>query len=123
MLVWGWWAFEILGFMASYISPEALAAQSVLLAIGVFTFMIPSGFSKSTTTLIGNAVGAEKPALCNQYYKTSLVVVTAMAAVTALLLWLFEHQIIGIFTSIPDIIDLILTAWPMYIVYVLVDAA
>jgi Na+-driven multidrug efflux pump len=59
MLVWGWWAFEILAFMASYISPAALAAQSCMRAIGLFTFMVPSGFSRSATTLIGNAIGAE----------------------------------------------------------------
>jgi len=61
--------------------------------------MIPSGFSKSTTTVIGNAVGAENVALCNQYYKTSLVIITAMTSVTALLLWVLKNPIIGIFTT------------------------
>ena len=123
MLVWGWWAFEILAFMASYISPEALAAQSCLRAIGLFTFMIPGGFSRSCTTLIGNAVGAEKPAHAIQYYKTALLLVTAMAMITATLLYLFEHQIINAFTTMPEIISYIVPAWPMYIIYVLVDAA
>ena len=122
MLVWGLWAFEILTFMASYLSPEALAAQSILRALGIFTFMIPVGFSKGTITLIGNALGAEKPALCNQYYKTSLVVATVMATVTVALLWLLEHQIISVFSTLPEIVDYITPAWSVYLIYVLVDA-
>lgn len=123
MLVWGWWAFEILAFMASYISPEALAAQSCMRAIGLFTFMIPSGFSRSAAALIGNAAGAGNSALCIQYYKTSLAVVTGMAVVTAGVLWIFELQLINIFTNMDEVKAYIFPAWWAYILYVLVDAA
>lgn len=44
--------------MASYMSIEDLAAQTVLRNIGLLTFMIPVGLSTSAVILVGNMIGA-----------------------------------------------------------------
>jgi MATE family multidrug resistance protein len=57
MGVWGWWAFDIFTLIASYMSKEVIAAQTILRAIGLLTFMLPVGISAACGTLIGNAIG------------------------------------------------------------------
>lgn len=43
MGVWGWWAFDIFTLIASYMSAEIIAAQTILRSIGLLTFMLPIG--------------------------------------------------------------------------------
>ncbi len=57
--VWSWWAFDIFTLIASYMSIEDLAAQTVLRNIGLLTFMIPVGLSVSAVILVGNMIGAK----------------------------------------------------------------
>jgi Na+-driven multidrug efflux pump len=59
MACWGWWAFEILTLMASYLNPEALAAQVCLRSLGLLTFMIPAGWSFATSIFFGNKLGEQ----------------------------------------------------------------
>ena len=56
--IWSWWAFDVFTFISSYMSPEALAAQTILRNISLFFFMIPVGLSIPTAVLIGNNIGA-----------------------------------------------------------------
>jgi multidrug resistance protein, MATE family len=56
--VWGWWAFDIFTLIASYMSVESIAAQTVLRNIALLFFMIPVGISQSTSLLVGNNIGA-----------------------------------------------------------------
>lgn len=56
--VWSWWAFDIFTLMASYMSINDLAAQTVLRNIGLLTFMIPVGIAISSMILVGNMIGA-----------------------------------------------------------------
>lgn len=57
--VWSWWAFDIFTLIASYMSIEDLAAQTVLRNIGLLTFMIPVGLSTAAVILVGNMIGAK----------------------------------------------------------------
>ena len=45
MGIWGWWAFEIFTLIASYLSVEIIAAQTIMRSLGLLTYMIPVGFS------------------------------------------------------------------------------
>eukprot|EP01041_Mallomonas_annulata_P012379 gene12379-26036_t len=55
-----WWTFEILSFLASLLSTEALAAQSIICQILGLAYMIPLGFSSAASSIVGNAVGILK---------------------------------------------------------------
>lgn len=72
MGVWGWWAFDIFTLIASYMGPAVIAAQTILRAIGLMTFMLPVGIMSACGTLVGNAVGAGRPDHAIQYYKTCM---------------------------------------------------
>ena len=68
MGIWGWWAFEILTFMATYLGETQTAAQSQMRSIGLLTFMLPIGYSTASAILAGNAIGEYKPKLAMLYY-------------------------------------------------------
>jgi MATE family multidrug resistance protein len=53
-----WWAFEIMALLAGILGKTSLAAQSVLMSSCSLTYMIPLGIGVSSSTLIGNALGA-----------------------------------------------------------------
>ena len=71
MSVWGWWAFDIFTFMATYLGGTVAAAQTIMRSIGLLTFMIPAGFATACGILVGNSVGEKKPKLAMQFYRIS----------------------------------------------------
>lgn len=52
MGVWGWWAFDIFTLIASYLSVNAISAQTILRSLGLLTFMVPVGFATAGNVLI-----------------------------------------------------------------------
>jgi len=57
MGIWGWWAFDIFTFMATYLGETEAAAQSQMRSIGLLTFMLPIGYSSASGILSGAAIG------------------------------------------------------------------
>ncbi len=57
MLCLEWWSFEVLAFMAGYISVEATAAHVVVLNTHVVIIMVPLGAQVAATVLVGQARG------------------------------------------------------------------
>ena len=53
MLCLEWWSFEVLAFMAGYISLEATAAHVVVLNTHVVVIMVPLGTQVAATVLVG----------------------------------------------------------------------
>jgi multidrug resistance protein, MATE family len=73
MSCWGWWAFEILTLMASYLTDDALAAQVCLRSLGLLTFMLPAGWGNATSTMIGNKLGEKNLKDAKIYYKAGVL--------------------------------------------------
>jgi Na+-driven multidrug efflux pump len=73
MSCWGWWAFEILTLMASYLTDDALAAQVCLRSLGLLTFMLPAGWGSATATMIGNKLGEKNLEHAKVYYKAGVL--------------------------------------------------
>lgn len=57
MLCLEWWSFEVLAFMAGYISVSALSAHVVVLNTHVLLIMVPLGAQVAATVLVGQAMG------------------------------------------------------------------
>jgi MATE family multidrug resistance protein len=67
-------AFEILTLSASWISPNHLAAQSVLSTISTITYQIPFPISIAASTRIANLIGATLSDAAKVNAKVSMVV-------------------------------------------------
>lgn len=67
--MWSWWAFDIFTLMASYMSEDVIAAQTVLRNIALLFFMIPVGIAVSTGVLVGNNIGSQQVEAAKFYAK------------------------------------------------------
>lgn len=59
--VMGWWAFDVFTQFAAFSNNlDWTGAQTILRNIGLFTYMIPVGFSQSATFLVGKYLGKNR---------------------------------------------------------------
>jgi MATE family multidrug resistance protein len=68
MGVWGWWAFDIFTLIASYLSVDAVSAQTIMRSLGLLTFMIPVGFSTACGVFVGKSIGEKSVYQVNFYF-------------------------------------------------------
>jgi len=69
MGIWGWWAFDIFTFIATYLSVNILSAQTVMRSIASMVFMIPAGLSIACHNLVGISIGKGSVPAIKYYYK------------------------------------------------------
>ena len=99
MGIWGWWAFEILTFMAQYLGETEAAAQSILRSVGLLTFMLPVGYSSASGILTGNAIGAAKPSLANTYYCVCMMMAVIITVIQMGILYFAEGAFVRMYTN------------------------
>ena len=121
MGIWGWWAFDIFTFMATYLGETSAAAQSILRSLGLLTFMLPVGYSSAIQILGGNSIGAAKPNLAMQYYKVCMFMACIITIFQMSVLWFAQGPLISMYTNQPDIAALMESAWPILIIFTFFD--
>lgn len=121
MGVWGWWAFDIFTLMASYMSIQAMSAQTILRSLGLLSFMIPVGFSTACGILVGRAIGYQSVYETKFYYMMCVYLSVAAALVQNVLLFAFQDYIISAFTDIEIIAGQMQQAWIMFNIFVIFD--
>ena len=121
MGVWGWWSFDIFTLMATYISPSAAAAQTIMRSIGLLTFMMPVGFANGAAIMIGKSAGKEQKLVAMQYYRIALQVALFLTFVQVLILLVFRDFIIAAYTSNDAIAENISYAWPILCLFTVFD--
>ncbi|KAL8997957.1 MAG: hypothetical protein Q9169_002879 [Polycauliona sp. 2 TL-2023] len=115
-------AFEILTLASSYFGTTHLAAQSVLATIASLTFQIPFPIGIAASTRIANLIGAT---LADSARKTAQVAFWASAAVGIFnVIWVssLRGSIPRLFTSDPDVIELVAKVLPLCAAFQLFDA-
>ena len=73
MGVWGWWAFDIFTLLASYLSTNAISAQTIMRSLGLLTFMIPVGFNKACSYYVGIYIGKGCEKSLMHYYNVAMI--------------------------------------------------
>lgn len=121
MGMWGWWAFDIFTLVASYLSADALSAQTIMRSMGLLTFMVPVGFASGTALLLGNQIGKGCSMSLLHYYKVSTSVSFALGLAQVILLWALMEPIIHMFTSVEGVQDQIRAAWWVFMIFVIFD--
>ena len=95
--VWQWWAKDIFVFLSSFISSDALAAQTVLKNLTQQLFMFPFSFSVSSAIYVGNYIGKGNELLARYYAKLSIILAASWSLFIFAFMIIFRHQMIGIF--------------------------
>jgi len=115
-------AFEILTLAASYFDTSHLAAQSVLSTIASFTFQIPFPISIAASTRIANLIGATLADAAKVSAKVAGFAAIGVGLFNAILLSSLRSYIPQLFTSDPDVIDLVAKILPLVAAFQLFDA-
>lgn len=107
-------AFEILTFSSAHISPEALAAQSIIASVGSISFQIPFGISIATSTRVANFIGAGLPHLAKKTTKVSFLFGVVVAClINVNILYFGRFLIPTFFTDDEKVIDLTAESIPL----------
>ena len=122
MSVWGYWALDIFTLMASYLSVEAIAAQTIMRSLGLYTYMLPVGLATTASTLIGNAIGAEEKLLIKHYYKILMTLALFIGLVEAGILYLTRDLIIKLFANERVVQQQIEKIWYIFLGFVVADS-
>ena len=115
-------AFEILTLAASYFGTTHLAAQSVLATIINLTFQIPFPVSIAASTRIANLIGATLADAAKTSAKVAGLTAVGVGIFNVVLLSSLRGYIPQLFTSDPEVIDLVATILPLCAAFQLFDA-
>ncbi|KAK4983723.1 hypothetical protein LTR50_007042 [Elasticomyces elasticus] len=116
-------AFEILTLSASWISSTHLAAQSVLSTLASITFFqLPFPVSIAASTRIANLIGATLGDAAKLSAKVTLVIAAIAGCFNMILLSSVRSYIPQLFTSDPDVIELVRGVLPICAAFQLFDA-
>lgn len=102
-------AYEIMTLFALYFGTTELAAQSAVGSIASVTYMVPFAVSIASSTRIANFIGAQNLYSAKLSAKTGLLSGLFVASLNCVFLFAFRKQIAGLFTSDPDVTDMIVS--------------
>lgn len=107
MLCAEWWAYELMCFIASMISTEALGAQTIAYNFYTLVFMFPFGFAIGATSCVGNAIGERKAHLAKMFSWLAILYSTLTNIVLALLVNYFSKEIALTYTKDETIVPIL----------------
>ncbi|QLG70524.1 hypothetical protein HG535_0A04640 [Zygotorulaspora mrakii] len=114
--------FEILTIFASHLGPSALGAQSIISTIASLAYQVPFSISVSTSTRVANFIGASLYQSCIKTCTLSLLLSFACSSMNMLIIFLFRKQIAGLFSTEPEVVDLVTSALPILAFMQIFDA-
>ncbi|XP_039613167.1 multidrug and toxin extrusion protein 1-like isoform X1 [Polypterus senegalus] len=107
MLCIEWWTFEIGSFLSGLISKVALGSQSILYELSTIAFMFPLGYGVAVNVRVGNALGAGKTEQAKKSCKVAVMCTGVLAILVMSVVLALKNKIAYIFTTDPEIIDLV----------------
>lgn len=120
--VMGWWAFEVLTLMAAALnSTPALAGQTILRNIGLYTFMIPVGLSQAANYLVGRQIGRKRADLAAKAFTLCWGLTFAWAILSVIIVYAGENAIVGFYTNRKSIKEEIHPAWVVLAAFTFFD--
>lgn len=84
----------------------SIAANSLSLAAESLSYMPAFAFQTAITTLVGQALGAEKPQLAEKFVRTTMTIGVIVMCFTGLGLYLFAEPLISVFTPDQEVIQM-----------------
>jgi multidrug resistance protein, MATE family len=117
MLCLEWWSFEVLAFMAGYLSVEATAAHVIVINTHVVVIMLPLGAQVATIVTVGKSMGEGSSRKAAMYYRLTLIYSFLLDALVGFFIVAFRENLAHVFTTQEELIPMVKDA---YIVMVLI---
>jgi len=121
MICLEWCAFEVNAFFCGYLGDVALATQAIVMSSMVFSFMFPLGIAVSSSTRVGNMLGANRWRIAKLAGKLAIASTIFFTSINALLLFIFRYQWGRLFTNDTEVIDTLVSIIPLISVIMLLD--
>lgn len=93
-----WWAFDVFTQLASSLGNKNLGGQTILRNIGLFTYMIPVGFSVAANILTGRYIGKNKVDLAHKISGIIMFVSFLWSIAQMTIIWFGKDAIIEFYT-------------------------
>ncbi|KAJ5336184.1 hypothetical protein MYU51_014901 [Penicillium brevicompactum] len=115
-------AFEILTLASSYLGTSELAAQSILATISSITWQIPFPLSIAGSTRVANLIGATLVDAAKTSAKVSFCGAVIVGLFNMVLLSTLRSYIPRLFSSDPEVVDIVAQVLPLCAAFQLFDA-
>lgn len=107
----GQWVLEMLSFalftmIVARMGDAEMAASHVFVQLLSLSFMQATGISTAAATLVGQYIGAQRREIVDLSFASSVWLGGALGLLIAGLFVVFPEQLVGLFTSDPDVIAL-----------------
>lgn len=104
--------FNMMARTGSKLGATTLATNAILMQVTFITSYIFDGVANASSVFAGKAVGKKDPELLAQVIKLNVQWTTGFIVILTLLTFLFNQQIVTLFTTLPDITELYLAMSP-----------
>ncbi|SCW44123.1 multidrug resistance protein, MATE family [Paenibacillus tianmuensis] len=98
--------FAAVTLLMSNFNTVTIAAHQAAINFASFLYMIPMSIALSLTILVGFEAGAGRYKDARQYGYLGIGLAIGMSLLCAVVLWLFNEQVAGIYTREPDVLAL-----------------
>lgn len=115
-------AFSLTSIVVGWIGTSALAAHQVMLTISQLGYMIYYGIGAAAAVRISNAVGQRDWLAAKGNAYAALQIVLRIGVVVSLIIFVFRHDLGGLFTSSQEVSRLVALTIIPFVVYQFGDA-
>ena len=119
--VFGWWSFDVYTQLAAMLTDTDVAAQTILRIIGVFTFMVPIGIQSATNYLLGMYIGKNRVDLAKKIGYLLALITLAWSFLSMFVVFCWRDEIHNVYTKDIEIIQVMIHAWSVIVIFVFFD--
>jgi MATE family multidrug resistance protein len=112
--------FNMMARVGSQLGSNVLATNAILMQVTFIISYMFDGIANASSVFAGKAVGQKNPTLLDNVIKLNTQWTTAFVVVMTLLTVMFKHQVVMIFTTLPELIEIYLSMSPWLLVFPLV---
>ena len=98
--------FNMMARVGSQLGADVLATNAILMQVTFIVSYMFDGVANASSVFAGKAVGQKNPALLDSVIKLTTQWTSAFVVVLTLITWLFQQQIVMLFTTLPELIAL-----------------
>ena len=96
--------------------------QSICALVSITLFMVGAGWQEASSTLVGNMIGANKVGFAWHYAQVMSSLTIVLTILLQLPLFLYMEQIADLFTTDPELKELLMQVLPVVFICFFFDA-
>lgn len=112
--------FNMMARVGSQLGSDVLATNAILMQVTFIISYMFDGIANASSVFAGKAIGEKNPTLLDNVITMNLQWTTGFVIVMTVLTILFKQQVVMLFTTLPQLIDIYLTMSPWLLVFPLV---